>query len=81
MPQTLREQFHFAQSLKEEGNFLYKQQDYINAIKKYSKVRAFLKPMMPGVDGDDNSAFINMIGKGDEGDKLTADENKEAVQI
>ena len=62
MPQTVREQFAYAQNLKEEGNFLFKQKDYVNAIKKYSKVRAFLKPMIPPKDGDENASFISMIG-------------------
>ena len=47
MPKTMRDQFAYGLSLKEEGNLYYKQKDYANAIKKYSKVRAFLKPFMP----------------------------------
>ena len=83
MPQTLRESYLLGISLKEEGNLYFKQKDYVNAIKKYSKVRAFMRQMMPASEGDaDNSAFLNMINKqGDESDKLTAEESKNAVQV
>ena len=63
LPKTLRGQFLYGQSLKEEGNLYFKQKDYANAIKKYGRVRAFLKPMIPSGDGQggDNSQFLNMI--------------------
>lgn len=81
MPQTMREQFFFAQNLKEEGNFLFKNKDYLGAIKKYSKVRAYLRSLMPNKEGDESTGFINMIGGGGDGDKLTKEEGKQAVQI
>mmetsp|Transcript_885 Transcript_885/g.1205 ORF Transcript_885/g.1205 Transcript_885/m.1205 type:complete len:188 (-) Transcript_885:88-651(-) len=80
MPQTLREQLAHALSLKEEGNFYFKQKDYTNAIKKYSRVRAFLKPMVPTAD-QDNDQFVSMIaGKGSES-QLTKDEQKQATTV
>ena len=54
LPKTLRGQFEYGKSLKEEGNLYYKQRDYANAIKKYARVRAFLKPLIPNSDGQDN---------------------------
>ena len=36
-------------------NLYFKQRDYANAIKKYARVRAFLKPLIPNSDGQDNS--------------------------
>ena len=61
LPKTLRGQFELGKSLKEEGNLYFKQRDYANAIKKYARVRAFLKPLIPSGDGQDNSQFVNMI--------------------
>ena len=55
LPKTLRGQFEYGKSLKEEGNLYFKQRDYANAIKKYARVRAFLKPLIPNSDGQDNS--------------------------
>jgi len=44
-------------------------------------VRAYLRSLMPNKEGDENTGFINMIGSGSDGDKLTKEEGKEAVQI
>jgi len=77
----MREQFICAQNLKEEGNFLFKNKDYLGAIKKYSKVRAYLKSFMPNKEGEESTGFINMIGGGGDEDKLTKEEGKQAVQI
>ena len=77
MPSTLREQFLHAKALKEEGNQLFKAGDHANAVKKYSRVRAFLRPMMPaGETDEDNSAFINMISQPDDNSKLTPEDIK-----
>ena len=85
MPKTLKEMFLHGKQLKEEGNFYFKQKDYQGAIKKYSRVRAFLRPMMPSGDGDaDNSGLVNMISNqpgASEEEKLTKEETKEAIQI
>ena len=55
------------------------------AVRKYAKVRAFLKPMMPAKGGadDGDAAFVNMLQKRDtEGDEALSDaELKEAVQV
>lgn len=60
---------------KEEGNLYFKQKDYANALKKYSKVRAYLSPMVAKKD-QDNDQFVNMIaGKGPEA-QLTKEEQK-----
>ena len=84
MPTTLRDQFLYGLQLKDEGNQFFKQQDYAGAIKKYSKIRAFLKPMMPSGNGDqDNTAFVDMIGKKDGStvdDKLSVEEKTQAIQ-
>ena len=84
MPKTLREMFLHGKSLKEEGNFYFKQKDYQGAIKKYSRVRAFLRPMMPAGDGSDqdNAGLMQMISNqpgSSEDDKLTKEETKEAI--
>jgi len=85
MPRTMQEHFLFGQALKEEGNLLFKQKDYVNAIKKYSKVRAYLRPVLPASGGDaENASFVNMINQkpGDSGeDRLSAQETKLAVQV
>ena len=80
MPQTMREQFLYAKALKEEGNNFYRNGDHASAIKKYSRVRAFLRQMIPAKD-QDNAQFMDMITKGGGEDKLTKAETKEAVQI
>ena len=36
---------------------------------------------MPNKEGDESTGFINMIGGGGDGDKLTKEEGKQAVQI
>lgn len=63
----------------------FKQKDYANAIKKYARVRAFLKPMIPNTDaqGQDNSQFLNMISQQstNDDDKMTKEEVKEAIQV
>ena len=46
MPQTLKEHLEYGIALKEEGNLYFKTKDYQGAIKKYAKVRAFLKPLV-----------------------------------
>jgi len=65
----------FGLALKEEGNLYFKTQDYAGALKKYSKVRAFLKPLVPQKD-QDAEQFVKMIAdkNGDEG--VTKDEQK-----
>ena len=80
LPKTLRGQFQYGQSLKEEGNLYFKQQDYANAIKKYARVRAFLKPMIPSGD-QDNAQFLQMISSQSDNvdDKLTQEEAKQAI--
>ena len=84
LPKTLRGQFEYGLSLKEEGNFYFKQRDYANAVKKYARVRAFLKPMIPSGDGQqDNAQFLNMISQqsNNDDDKLTKAECKQAIQV
>ena len=53
MPKNLKEHLTFGMAFKEEGNLYFKTKDYAGAIKKYSKVRAFLKPLVPQ-EGQDN---------------------------
>ena len=63
MPQTPRELLQHGVSLKEEGNLYFKQRDYPNAVKRYAKIYAFLKPVIPAsADGNDNAQLVNMIG-------------------
>ena len=85
LPKTLRGQFEYGKSLKEEGNLYFKQRDYANAVKKYARVRAFLRPMIPSSDaqGQDNSQFLNMISQQSQNDedKLSKEEVKEAIQV
>ena len=82
MPKTQRACYELGQQLKEEGNNFFKQGNYAEAVKKYAKVRAFLRSMMPTEGGADNSQFLNMIGAaGPEEGKLTQEETKEAIQL
>ena len=85
LPKTVRGQFEYGKSLKEEGNLYFKQKDYANAIKKYARVRAFLKPVIPNSDsqGQDNSQFLNMISQQSNNDdeRLSKEEVKEAIQV
>lgn len=62
-------------AVKEEGNTCFKHQDYQGAIKKYSKVRAYLKPLVPSND-QDSDQFVRMIAdkNGDSG--ITKEEQK-----
>ena len=55
MPKTQRACYELGQQLKEEGNNFFKQGNYAEAVKKYAKVRAFLRSMMPSEGGADNS--------------------------
>ena len=68
MPQTLKEHLEYGIALKEEGNLYFKTKDYQGAIKKYAKVRAFLKPLVH-VEGQDQEQFVRMIAdkNGDSG--------------
>ena len=76
----MREHLQAGISHKEEGNLYFKQKDYANALKKYSKVRAYLSPMVAKKD-QDNDQFVNMIaGKGPEA-QLTKDEQKQAQTV
>ena len=76
MPKTQRACYELGQQLKEEGNNFFKQGNYAEAVKKYAKVRAFLRSMMPTEGGADNSQFLNMIGAAGPEEGLAAPEEE-----
>lgn len=69
-----------AKSMKDEGNFFFKQKDYKKAISKYCRVQLYIKPVAPLESSSAGDPTLSMVS-GMKQFKIDAELTKECHEL